>query len=207
MSIPVYFINLERRKDRLDHILRELHYQGINGDSVTRVNAVDGQTLEWNSDKYGPETRYWNRGALAYCFSWREIIRSAIRNGHKEIMVLDDDCHFVRRLSELELPEGGWAMVYLGANHNTTYGGSPTPSPYKGFSTLNGSLSSHAIILRERVYPALMDFLIDPYIPFDCYLSALQKGLKGEFLLTDPQFAVQDSLGSDIDLAKFGDWI
>jgi GR25 family glycosyltransferase involved in LPS biosynthesis len=47
-DLPIYFINLERRKDRLEYFLD--HTNGIGIKNINRVEAIDGSTIEQKID-------------------------------------------------------------------------------------------------------------------------------------------------------------
>lgn len=74
--MKVFYINLEHRKDRREHIESELNRLQLNG---VRVNAIKKE-----------------RGALGCCLSHLKILQECINCDNNElIMVLEDDAQFL----------------------------------------------------------------------------------------------------------------
>lgn len=102
-SIPVYFINLASRPDRLRHIEAELRHCGI---SAERIDAVSPQTLPADVAKnlqLRPAVRACTESHMV---AWRQLIAS----GAHAALIIEDDA----RLSPL-LP-GFLAWHELGGN-------------------------------------------------------------------------------------------
>ena len=51
------------------------------------------------------------RGCLE---SHLNVIQKAIEQGHKSVLILEDDVKFIRPLSQLHTPPEDWDMLYLG---------------------------------------------------------------------------------------------
>ena len=77
----LYYINLDKRKDRLEHLEKNvLPFINIPTESLQRVSAVDHTQFEHISQ----------RGAgcsLSHINIWKD----AINNGYKKIIIMEDD--------------------------------------------------------------------------------------------------------------------
>lgn len=212
----IYYINLDRRTDRRDHMEKQL---GMFGLAATRISAVDGKSLKWKPE-YGVISNYWNIGAFAYCISYRAAIIDAIKLGLETILVMDDDAVLTEELFDVlakakkDLPSPSepseWHMLYLGANHGYPEPLSmPTEKERIGdhLYRLTGSMGSHAIILHKRSFSVILNFLSAPYAPLDMFFSMYQKFFP--CYVTYPGLASQLPGHSDIldkDVNYTDDW-
>ena len=83
-----YVINLERRKDRWDYIKEHLSKHKIK---FIKVIAVDGNVLQEPRNPHKMNTNYWNKYSLGLIKTFVGIIKHAITNNYKEIVVFEDD--------------------------------------------------------------------------------------------------------------------
>jgi GR25 family glycosyltransferase involved in LPS biosynthesis len=173
----IYYINLDRRPDRKNHMEKQLDNFNL---SATRVQAFDGKTLKWKKE-YGVWSKYWNEGAFACCLSHRQALTDAYNKNYEKILILEDDAvldqDFFKSLDKAwdDLPSN-WHMLYLSANHGSP--GSPSyPTEKVGDNLLKmrGSLTTHAIILNKICYQTILNFLSSPYGPIDVFYSLYQQ--------------------------------
>lgn len=207
----VYYINLDRRTDRRDHMNEQLDRHGLE---ATRISALDGKTIPWKPE-YGVLSNYWNNSAFAYCLSYRLVIIDAIQNKYENILIMDDDCFLQDNVWDIldkawtELPED-WHMLYLAANHGNPIPTSmPTEADRLGdhIYRLKGSIGSHAIIINNICFKTILNYLISPYAPLDMFFSMYQKFFP--CFITYPGLATQmagysDIIDKDINYTK--DW-
>lgn len=195
-----YYINLDRRPDRREHMETQVRRFNL---AVTRVPAVDGSKIEWKPE-YGIQSKYWNTGAFAYCLSYREAIVDAISKGHENVLIMDDDAVLEDNMYEIlshawkDLPDD-WHMLYLGANHGHPIPSSmPTEKDRLGdyLYKMSGSMGSHAIILNKRCLKHVLNFVAAPYAPLDMYFSMYHKFFP--CYITFPGLASQMAGHSDI---------
>lgn len=195
-----YYINLDRRPDRREHMETQVKRFGL---AVTRIPAVDGSKIEWKPE-YGILSKYWNTGAFAYCLSYREAVVDAIRKGHENVLIMDDDAVLESNMFEIlghawkDLPDD-WHMLYLGANHGHPIPTSmPTEKDREGdyLYKMSGSMGSHAIILNKRCFKFVLNFVAAPYAPLDMYFSMYHKFFP--CYITFPGLASQMAGHSDI---------
>jgi GR25 family glycosyltransferase involved in LPS biosynthesis len=205
-----YYINLDRRPDRCQHMEEQLKRFGFK---ASRVPAIDGKEIPWKPD-YGLISNYWNHGAFAYCLSYRLVIIDAMRKGYENILVMDDDCVFQDNLWEVldkawsELPEE-WHMLYFAANHGPSPENVPTENDRQGdhLYRLKGSMGSHAIIINKHCFKTILSYLSSPYAPLDMFFSLYQKFFP--CYITYPGLAsqlagVSDIINKDVNYTK--DW-
>jgi GR25 family glycosyltransferase involved in LPS biosynthesis len=175
----IYYINLDRRTDRREHMEKQLARLNL---SATRIPAVNGAEMTWKPE-YGILSNFWNTGALAYCLSYRAAIVDAIKKDRDYVLIMDDDAVLSDNL--YEVLEQAWKtlpeechMLYLGANHGHPDPVSmPTEQDRIGdhLYKLSGSLGSHAIILNKVCFKNVLNFLASPYAPLDMFFSLYHK--------------------------------
>lgn len=202
-----YYINLDRRPDRRQHMENQLIKSGF---TASRIQAVDGKNIPWKPE-YGVISNYWNHGAFAYCLSYRVAIIDAMRNGYENVLIMDDDCVLQDNMWDIldkawsNMPDE-WHMLYFGANHGPANSPNiPTESVGEHLYRLKGSMGSHAIIVNKHCYKTFLNYLAAPYAPFDMFLSIYQKFFP--CYITYPGIAFQlsgvsDIINKDIDYSK-----
>lgn len=107
----IYVINLDRRSDRYQQVLREFDKVGLKG--VERFPAIDGATL-------GITKKDLDNPGIVGCFlSHYSILHEALRKGYKRILVFEDDVSFINGFNEIfrfiypKVPTD-WELLYLG---------------------------------------------------------------------------------------------
>ncbi|KAJ8254064.1 hypothetical protein COCON_G00206760 [Conger conger] len=126
----VFMINLQRRTDRRERMLRTLYEQEIackvipavdgNAMNVSQVNAMGIHMLPGYSDPY--HGRPLTKGELGCFLSHYNIWKEIVERGLKASLVIEDDLRFEvffkRRLQNLmkELQSEGldWDLIYIG---------------------------------------------------------------------------------------------
>jgi len=81
----IYFINLEKRKDRLESILKEVKKIDPKGVKTTRIEAIKN-----------------DNGAIGCGLSHIKTLKEAQKKGYKKILILEDDFIFCKPLSVIE---------------------------------------------------------------------------------------------------------
>ncbi|XP_059840822.1 procollagen galactosyltransferase 2-like [Hypanus sabinus] len=126
----IFLINLKRRKDRRDRMLRTLYEQDID---IKLVDAVDGKALNTSHLKalniemlpgyHDPYSgRILTRGEIGCFLSHYYIWKEVIDRGLKKALVLEDDNrfkpHFRRKITKLmediEDNQLDWDLIYIG---------------------------------------------------------------------------------------------
>ncbi|NXC79997.1 GT252 galactosyltransferase, partial [Cercotrichas coryphoeus] len=129
-SSQIFMINLKRRKDRRDRMLRTLYEQEI---AVKVVEAVDGKALNTSQlkalsiemlpgyrDPYSsrPLTRGEIGCFLSHYYIWKEVVS----RGLEKTLVIEDDVRFehqfkrklVKLMDDIEQAQLDWELIYIG---------------------------------------------------------------------------------------------
>jgi hypothetical protein len=121
-DLNILYINLERNKDRLKHIQNE--FEKLNLTNVTRIEAIDGQTLPEDQKEFClsrrnfktmcsiPERIY---GRVGCYLSHIKALDYAIENKFENVLIMEDDAYFKIR-KDVELPKFPESadLLYLG---------------------------------------------------------------------------------------------
>ncbi len=143
----IYYINLNRRSDRLVSIKQQLSLYGIQAIRVAGIEpSVNNHRI--------------NNGQLGCLLSHLSIISDSIYNQYDRILILEDDTIFKNNFLQLfsrligHLPNE-WDMLYLCGNH---FGGREYVNEYiyRSYGTLstNAYAINHSII--RKIYNALI---------------------------------------------------
>jgi GR25 family glycosyltransferase involved in LPS biosynthesis len=181
----IYCINLDKRKDRWEHMSVQFEKLGIS-DRVERFSAIDCDTKDKRNDigieEYGMEFntgKEWNYqyplpGATGGTMSHREVVKLAKNRGLKNVLILEDDIEIFDNWGEVlgcaltELDEHDWHLFYLGWN-------------FKGdFDKMTTNLAQCVVHQHHTkkhsgvrwggayaVNSTIFDYLIDNINPFD----------------------------------------
>ncbi|XP_064520148.1 procollagen galactosyltransferase 2 isoform X1 [Pseudopipra pipra] len=126
----IFMINLKRRKDRRDRMLRTLYEQEI---AVKIVEAVDGKALNTSQlkalsiemlpgyrDPYSsrPLTRGEIGCFLSHYYIWKEVVN----RGLEKTLVIEDDVRFehqfkrklMKLMDDIEQAQLDWELIYIG---------------------------------------------------------------------------------------------
>ncbi|NXO66627.1 GT252 galactosyltransferase, partial [Phainopepla nitens] len=129
-STQIFMINLKRRKDRRDRMLRTLYEQEI---AVKVVEAVDGKALNTSQlkalsiemlpgyrDPYSsrPLTRGEIGCFLSHYYIWKEVVS----RGLQKTLVIEDDVRFehqfkrklMKLMDDIEQAQLDWELIYIG---------------------------------------------------------------------------------------------
>lgn len=192
----IFFLNLDRRVDRLDQITEQLNIVEINAE---RISAVDGNEL--NPDpKIG---NGWNHKGVAGCaLSHRKIIQIAKERGYKNFIVIEDDTIFSDNFSkDLEffmnqVPDD-WDMIYFGGNH---LGGLKPVNTNVG--RCRHTLTTNMYAMKSTLYDVVLNAISDTVggleMPVDVLYTKIQNGPYNCYAVR-PQLVWQSSIFSDIE--------
>jgi hypothetical protein len=114
----IFIINLERRSDRKNDMIKKLKTHNIN--KYEFINAIDGiepHIIEkYNELKNNKKTQIISSGHFACLLSHIKAIEEAKSRGYSNIMILEDDVvlcdNFINELKKINVPCHD--MVYLG---------------------------------------------------------------------------------------------
>lgn len=107
-DIPTIYINLERRKDRNESVLKEL--EKINISNVERFNAVE-----------------MTNGALGCSLSHIKCLELAIKRDYEYVMICEDDIEilnpflFIENINKFLNSKINWDVVLIAGNNMVPY--------------------------------------------------------------------------------------
>ena len=193
----IFFINLDRREDRLEFIKKQLDRVGIIAE---RVDAIDGNLLE-------PDPSIgngWNHKGVAGCaLSHRKVIQLAKDRGYKTFLVIEDDTVFCDNFFNkidfymAQLPED-WDMVYFGGNYLSL----PTPVNVnlgRCTHTLTTNMYAMKSTLFDFVLTNISEKVEELKMPVDVHYTNIQASKNFNCYAFRPQLVWQDSIFSDIE--------
>lgn len=172
-----FYINLDSRTDRKEKVEQQLSKFNITG--VQRMPAVV-------------------KGEYAGCGeSHKNIIKTAIENGMKSVLVLEDDFYI------MDPPSDGWKTLDISFNDlfiealdqadtvdwDVLFFGTILHAPLikvsKNLGRIQAAKSAHAFIIKENLYDYILNWSYEKYDQLDHYFyTTLQKSHK--FLTTFP---------------------
>ncbi len=163
----IYYINLNKRNDRLVSIQKQLSLYNIR---ATRIAGIEPSI---NNHKI-------NNGQLGCLLSHLSIINDSIYNQYRRILILEDDTifkdNFLVLFSRLvaSLPDQ-WDMLYLCGNH---FGGREyfNEHVYRSY----GTLSTNAYAINQSIMYKIYNLLIQqPYEkPIDSIYCSLHPAIR-----------------------------
>ncbi|MDT4953596.1 MAG: glycosyl transferase, family 25 [Acidobacteriota bacterium] len=195
-------INLDRRPERWQQMLRKFEQQGIS--SVRRFSALDGENLRL------PAHWIHTPGAYGCLRSHAQVVSEARRLGVSSLLIFEDDVVFDPQLqkkfrSYIEQLPPRWDMLFFGALHKD--------EPVKvseNIVRLTKSNSTYAYALRDTVFDAFIElnqraedvldnnsFLLQQQ--FNCYcfmphLAWVETGYSDAQLRLERHWYLQESL-------------
>lgn len=176
MFSKIYYINLERRPDRHQHILNEINKLSFKGE-VTRIDAVDGKKLNIKElpmslfseqiieDALNPEgTLYTGMtvGAIGCALSHRECYLKVVKECKEDeyVLILEDDVYFEKdfmsKLKNYIKRMPSYDCFFIGTHGYYTSG---------GFSAPGNIVAKHPNAVYERPYInfGLFGYIINKY--------------------------------------------
>lgn len=188
----IFVINLDRRTDRMVQFISQA--QRVNIEYSRRVSAIDVCDIEFKNPL---NIDHFNPGDVACALSHKKVTELAKEMNFPYYLVLEDDVLFRDNFNELfekywkEVPEY-WDMVYFGANHN----GTNPPKVSENIVKVNGSFTTHAMVIKATMYDDLIRIWTDPQKQVDVLLSELHS--KYNCYCFAPNLAGQRAGKSDI---------
>ena len=124
----IFIINLNRRPDRWSKMEQKMKKYGIT--NYTRVEAVDGELCQNKihakhqifckmiQNSIDSKRTPLLKGEVGLILSTIEVLKIAIKNNYKRILLLDDDIvfhkNFHKEFNRIVKPLDGWKLLYLG---------------------------------------------------------------------------------------------
>ena len=184
----IYILNLQRRTDRWDTIKYLLEEHNIN--NYIQWFAVDGKTKiienyyneylkkPWNNYDYKYNRKAIpSSGSFAILLSMMELLKHAVENNFKNILVLQDDIIFIKDFykkfneKKKEIPLD-WKLIYFGASQHNWGNINTGNSFYYPIGTTDGAF---AVGYNSNIFNDLIERIKKLNCPFDsgplCYIQ------------------------------------
>jgi GR25 family glycosyltransferase involved in LPS biosynthesis len=173
-NIECIVINLNERQDKKDYIIKHLKSRNIIYSFFTAYKHNDPK-----------------RGCLE---SHLTVIKNAILNNVKHLLIMEDDCKYINGFASMNEPPSNWDMIYLGGTVHRIIN-----KEYKGYAKVQ-CWTTHAYILnlenKELINKILeaenYDGEIDRY-----YIEKIHPYFNA--YMVDPMIAIQKEGYSDIE--------
>lgn len=195
----IFFINLERRKDRLLEITNELKKHNITAELVT---GIDGSTLDIK-EMISEDGQIVSKGDIGCTLSHLKVVKLAKERGYKNYFVFEDDAELIINFNEvldtyMKYVPNDWDFLYFGGNH---MGG--LQSVNLCVSKIFKTFTTHAFGVKETVYDAMIEVLGRENDKVDIGIASLHS--KFNSYVFRPHIAFQRASYSDI-LNKYTDY-
>jgi len=194
----IFFINLDRRKDRLDLITKQLKLLNIEAE---RISAVDGNNLNPNP-KIG---NGWNHKGVAGCaLSHRKIVELAKKRNYSNFLVIEDDTIFSDNFNNnldffIQQVPDDWDILYFGGNHL----GGPLKPINTNVGKCSHTLTTNMYAMKSTLYDFVLNHISENVegleMPVDVLYTQIQKSGNFNCYAFKPQLVWQDSIFSDIE--------
>ena len=194
-----YYINLDKREDRKKQFVERSKNAGI---SAVRISGITPTEQEYQSQTNQQLKSKYRLNEIGCTLSHQHIIKLAKNNNLKSVLVLEDDCIFVKDFKEKairsikELASVKWDILYMGGNPE----GPATKLTNNLYVTTGRVADTHCIAYNNTIYDTILSIdAFNSYEGVDRILFDLNKTNKFIYLLTPELLAGQDD-GSPSDL-------
>jgi len=165
----IYYINLERRKDRNQECIDELKKYNIIAE---RFNAINGESIIKSNWVH-------SLGAIGCLESHLQIIKNAKENKYNNILILEDDVIFDDNIEGIfenyyKQLDKNWDILYLSGNHNQHEGNllnMVSDNIIKCYLTY----TTHSYAVKSSIYDIIIDKLSNAVNPVDVEYTKIQK--------------------------------
>lgn len=203
----IFFINLEKRKDRYEECLVEFKKHGITAEKISAIDGSKTFTAGLNR----------NAGAHGLHLTTIQILETSIKNSYKNILILEDDIMFIDNLNTIfsqkikSLPDD-WDLLYLGGSHMFNKGKFKCVSRIVDFEinaetyktldyelcTTTWTQTTHAVGINGKNLESLLKIFKEKRNPIDMIYAELQQNGSKTFTFL-PSIALQRPSFSDIE--------
>ena len=211
----IYVLNLERRQDRFNNTVYRLNNANIY--TFEQFYSIDGNTPElkilynyYSSKPYNIFEHNINRkaisssGSLAILYSMKNMIKDAIKNNYKSILVLQDDIFIIKDFTNIfkqtlnNIPKK-WKLLYLGGNDRYIRQHLNTNDINNGYYNAIGNTDgAFGIGISNIIFQELLDQINNFDMPFDSGpLKYIQKKYNNECYVIYPNLIIADVSESD----------
>ena len=223
----IYVINLARRTDRREAMIKKLEHLRIRAEFFPAVDGAEEENRKefekYFNEPIDPGTAHEmevklkrkvivSPGAWGILLTYRNLLSEAKERGYGSILCLEDDVVFARDFEKMFgqamkiIPEN-WKVIYLGASQHTWEEGTDiiTPEgvfnesdPVRYYLPLNTD-GAFAVGLRADIIPFLLDESSAMNCPLDSgALRSAARRFKSECFVLVPNMVIADVSESDI---------
>lgn len=102
----IYFINLDRRPDRYEHVLKQLHNNNIDYNKVERFKGIDGNEYEFTKEEKDMfnnsdfRTQSYAKKIMGNQLCHYYILKDMIKNNYKNIIIFQDDITLIDNFND-----------------------------------------------------------------------------------------------------------
>jgi glycosyl transferase family 25 len=157
-DLNIFLINLPERTDRLKLAERELAQVGWHF-------GADGVTL-YPAAKFSERGNFPSSSIRGAFHSHSECLKSGLREGRRDVMLLEDDIAFAKSLSKLiaslgsDLANRNWDICYLGHEQTGDIARASSNTERVNLVPFDGPIIGlHFCLVNRRVLPRLIDHL------------------------------------------------
>jgi len=223
----VYVINLDRRNDRRESMIKKLESLHIRAEFFPAVDGAKKENLKefekYFNEPIDPGTAHEmevklkrkvivSPGAWGILKTYRKLLSEARERGYGSILCLEDDVVFAKDFEKmfgqaLKIMPENWKVLYLGASQHTWEEGADIITPEGVFSEnspvcyylpLNTD-GAFAVGLRADIIPFLLDESSAMNCPLDSgALRSAARRFKSECFVLLPNLVIADVSQSDI---------
>jgi len=187
-----YYINLDRREDRKHQFIERSNTAGI---SAIRISGITPTEQEYQSRTKQPLNSKYRLNEIGCTLSHQHIIKLAKDNNLENVLVLEDDCVFVKEFKEKatrsikELASVKWDILYMGGNPE----GPATRLTDNLYVTTGRVADTHCIAYNNTIYDTILSIdAFNAYEGIDRILFDQNVTNKFIYLLTPELLAGQD---------------
>jgi hypothetical protein len=174
----IFCINLKKRKDKYKFILNE--------SKKYKLNIVFFEAIKNTKNP-----------ALGCLESHLQIIKNAKKNKLQRILIIEDDCEFLREPVFDNIPTD-YDMLYLGGNLRDVYEDDIINIKDKRWIKMS-CLTTHSYIINENIYDKLIELLMKyKKTPIDVIYKEMIHNNKRSYMIR-PQMTTQKGGYSDIE--------
>lgn len=209
----IYLLNLDRRPDRLDAMSKDFKRNHLF--NWSKWTALDGKQSphyeEWQNYRKQrltmKERLLYQRKAIGSAGSWAilksmyNMIKDAMENKYKTILVFQDDLLFHKNFIQefLKLPEtvpSNWKLLYLGA---TQHNWSQVEMRNKYYFPMGTADGAYAVAIHHSIFQEILDEIVKFDMPFDSgTLKTIQKRYGRQCIIMHPHLVIADIRDSDL---------
>lgn len=225
----VYVVNLKHHIKKRLQVVHQLKKLGIEFELVEAVNGykdatIQKQFLEYKSKPLGQLKRFpqWNdreiwrkqhyigsQGALGYIYSYLKVFDLAKKQGHKKILILEDDvifCYdfmpkFFGFMEKVADTTDDWKVLQLGASQYGWDSVNLDEAQQNGYylPKMVDTCGSFAMAIDMSIVDELSELLKCFESPFDLFpLGEIYEKYKGQCFVAYPNIVMADVSSSSI---------